>query len=168
MAKKSIVVGENDTIVSAVGTSVHAAEKRESRKKIRILTISGKRKTSIAKATIREGKGMIRINKMPLETYPFLRKIYLSEPLRIAEEVIGDKLKTVNIDVNVKGGGNESQTEASRLAIARVLVEYLGGAELKAAFLKYDRSLLVADVRRKEMRKPGDSKARARRQTSYR
>lgn len=32
----------------------------------------------------------------------------------------------------------------------------------------YDRNLLVADVRRKETRKPGDSKARAMRQSSKR
>ena len=40
--------------------------------------------------------------------------------------------------------------------------------EVKKAYLDYDRNLLVADVRRKETRKPGDSKARAKRQTSYR
>ena len=41
-------------------------------------------------------------------------------------------------------------------------------AELKKAFLSYDRGLLVADTRRKETYKPGDSKARAKRQKSYR
>ena len=41
-------------------------------------------------------------------------------------------------------------------------------ADLRKAFLSYDRTLLVADVRRKEQRKPNDSKARAARQKSYR
>ena len=40
--------------------------------------------------------------------------------------------------------------------------------KLKKHILEYDRNLLVADVRRKEANKPGDSKARAKRQTSYR
>ena len=40
--------------------------------------------------------------------------------------------------------------------------------ELEKAYLAYDRNLLVADVRRKESRKPGDSKARRKRQKSYR
>jgi len=136
--------------------------------KQKIITVTGKRKTSIAKATIREGNGEIRINKMPLETYSTMRRLYLIEPLRIAEGVIGDQLKKITIGVTVTGGGNESQTEASRLAIAKSLVTFTSNQDLKAAFIKYDRSLLVADVRRKEMRKPGDSKARARRQTSYR
>jgi ribosomal protein S9 len=39
---------------------------------------------------------------------------------------------------------------------------------LRKAFLSYDRNLLVADVRRKEAYKPGDSKARAKRQSSKR
>ena len=40
--------------------------------------------------------------------------------------------------------------------------------ELKKAFVAYDKTLLVADTRRKEPYKPGDSKARAKRQKSYR
>ena len=40
--------------------------------------------------------------------------------------------------------------------------------ELRKAYLKYDRNLLVADVRRKEAYKPGDSKARSKRQSSKR
>ena len=40
--------------------------------------------------------------------------------------------------------------------------------ELVNAFLNYDRNLLVADVRRKEAYKPGDSKARSKRQSSKR
>ena len=136
--------------------------------KPKVLTIAGKRKTSIAKATIKGGTGKIRINNKALEHIPHLRRLYLMEPLRIAQEVIKDELKKYDISVNVKGGGMESQIEASRLAIGRALVNFTGSNELKDAFVNYDRAILVADVRRKEMRKPGDSKARRRRQTSYR
>jgi len=136
--------------------------------KAKILTVTGKRKTSIARATIRGGNGDIRINHKPIATLHYLRKLLILEPIRIAEEVLKDDMKKIDIDVNVVSGGSESRIEASRLAIARALVAYSQSAELKTAFLAYDRALIVADVRRKEMRKPGDSKARARRQTSYR
>jgi len=133
-----------------------------------VLTVSGKRKRALAKATIRAGTGLIRINNKPIETFSFLRRLSLLEPLRIAHDVIKDKLNTFDISVNVHGGGIESQIEASRLAIARALVAITKNADLKKAYLNYDRYLIVADVRRKETRKPGDSKARAKRQKSYR
>jgi len=141
-------------------------EVKEVKKKI--ITISGKRKTAIAKATIKEGTGIVKINKKPIETFSFFRRLSLIEPLRIAENVLKEKAKTFNIDVVVIGGGSESQIEAARLAIARAIVAYTQSPELRGSYLNYDRSLLVADVRRKEQRKPGDSKARAKRQKSYR
>jgi len=52
------------------------------------------------------------------------------------------------------------------LELMVVLVEY--DKKLKKQLLSYDRHLLVADVRRKEQRKPNDSKARKARQKSYR
>jgi len=132
------------------------------------ITISGKRKEAIAKATIYSGSGIVKINKKPIDVFPFVRRLILLEPLRIADDVLKENSKTFDIDVNVKSGGAESQIEASRLAIARAIITFTGSQELKRAYLNYDRSLLVADVRRKEQRKPGDSKARARRQKSYR
>jgi len=133
-----------------------------------ILTISGKRKRAIAKATIKPGFGAVRINKRPIEAFSFLRRLKLLEPLRLAQDILKDKMQSIDINVNVRGGGVESQVEASRLAIARALVAFTQSEELRKAYLNYDRFLLVADVRRKEMRKPGDSKARAKRQKSYR
>ena len=132
------------------------------------LTVSGKRKEALAKATINKGSGRIRINKRPIESYSYLRQLSLKEPLIIAKDIIPEELGKVDISVNVQGGGVESQVEASRLSISRALVNFTKNEQLKKAFLSYDRSLLVADVRRKEMRKPGDSKARAKRQKSYR
>jgi len=40
--------------------------------------------------------------------------------------------------------------------------------DLERAYSNYDWSLLTADVRRKEAYKPGDSKARRKRQKSFR
>jgi len=132
----------------------------------KVVHISGKRKRAVARATLKEGKGIIRINHKPLNIYePRLARLRIQEPLLIA----GDIVNKVNIDVNVKGGGWQSQSEASRLAIARALMEFSGNKQLKVDFLDYDRNLIVADVRRRETRKPNSSKgARAKRQKSYR
>lgn len=125
--------------------------------------IPGKRKRAIARATVREGKGLITVNGQLLENYsnPLLR-LRISEPLLLA----GDMVKTLDLAVSVRGGGVTGQADAVRLAIARTLVAQDG--KLKKTFDEYDRWLLVADVRRKEVRKPNDSKARAKRQKSYR
>lgn len=130
------------------------------------IVVSGKRKTSIAKAGIKEGTGKITINKRLISSFPMLKQLELQEPLVIAEQVLG-KLD-FDIEVNVKSGGGASRIEASRLAMARAIMAFTKNADLKRAYIEYDRHLLVADVRRKEAYKPDDSKARAKRQTSYR
>jgi small subunit ribosomal protein S9 len=131
-----------------------------------IIITSGKRKTSIAKAIIKEGKGIITINKFPYENLNFFDKLKIEEPLRIAKNVLGHN--NFDIEVRVKGGGDKGRIEASRVAIARAIIAFTKNKDLERAFLDYDRNLLVADVRRKEAYKPGDSKARKKRQTSYR
>jgi len=130
------------------------------------IVVAGKRKTAIAKATITEGTGKITINNKPLENFSNFHRLILSEPLEIAKNVLGNL--NVDITVFVKGSGVESQIEASRLSITRALISFFKSSELKNAFIRYDRSLLIADTRRKEQRKPNDSKARAARQKSYR
>ncbi len=132
---------------------------------MRVVITSGKRKTAIAKAVVRDGVGRVRINKIPLEIYqPEMARLTIMEPLVIAK----DLAKKVDIDVTVRGGGVMGQAEAVRTAIARGLVEWSGDEELKRAYLEYDRYLLVNDVRRKEPKKQGGRGARKRRQTSYR
>jgi len=130
------------------------------------LVIVGKRKTSIAKATIKPGQGKVTINKKPINYFPELQKLELSEPLVLAKEILKDM--NFNIVVSVKGGGTASRIESSRLAIARAIVKFTKSEKLKKAYLDYDRNLLVADTRRKEAYKPGDSKARSKRQSSKR
>ena len=133
---------------------------------MKIVTAAGKRKRAIARATIRPGNGVVKINNMILDFYePKLSRLKLREPLIIA----GDLINKVNISVNVFGGGISSQADASRLAIAKGLVEFSKNDKLKEDFLNYDRNLLVADVRRKESAKPNrHGQARAKRQKSYR
>ena len=130
------------------------------------LVVSGKRKTAVAKATIEDGNGVVTFNKRPITFLAELQQLEISEPLVIANDVLGG-LK-FNISVNVKGGGIACQVEAGRLAIAKAIVEFTKNEDVKNAFLAYDRNMIVADTRRKEACKPGDSKARANRQTSFR
>jgi small subunit ribosomal protein S9 len=142
------------------------AKPKEIKKKI--FTVSGIRKESVARATIGQGTGAVRVNSKPIALFNQFQQLILSEPLVISEPVMGEELKNIDINVIVRGGGVESQIEAARLAIARALIKWVKSAELKNAFAKYDKTLLVADIRRKEARKWGDSKARAKRQKSYR
>ena len=130
------------------------------------LIISGKRKMAIAKATISAGSGKVLINKVPYQNFDFFKKLSIDEPVEITKNVLGNF--NFDIMVNTKGGGSESRIEASRLAIARALVEFTKSKELKKAFINYDKNLLIADTRRKEAYKPGDSKARRKRQKSFR
>ncbi len=131
----------------------------------KVVNTSGKRKTAVARATVKKGNGLVRINKKPVEIYePEIARWKILEPIKIAEKYV-DK---VNIDVNVRGGGFVSQANAVRTAIARGLVEFTGDPSLKLAFLDHDRSLLVNDPRRKEPKKPLGRGARKKRQKSYR
>lgn len=127
---------------------------------------SGKRKTSIAKAIIKQGSGKVSINKKDYKSFGIFERLKIEEPLRISEIVLG-KID-FDVEISVKGGGEKSQIEAARLALARAIFKFTGSEEIESAFWEYDKNLLVADVRRKESYKPGDSKARSKRQTSYR
>lgn len=142
--------------------------KAPQKEKIKIFTVRGIRKRSVARATISAGTGKITINRKSVSLFSRFHTLSLSEPIIVAEPIIGDELKKIDIIVIVRGGGAEGQIEAARLAIAKALVKWTKSADLKNAYTKYDKTLLVADTRRKEARKWGDSKARARRQKSYR
>src|SRR3989338_275432 len=127
------------------------------------INTQGKRKRAIARASLKEGKGKIKVNGRFLDNYSNqMFKLKILEPVILAEDVA----KKVDISINVNGGGINGQADAARLAIARALVNY--DKKLEKGFSDYDRLLLVADVRRKETRKPNDSKASAKRQKSYR
>ncbi len=131
----------------------------------RIIT-SGKRKTAVARAMITEGTGKVKINKKPHDVLNMFDTLKIEEPLRIAENILGKN--NFDVSISVKGGGEKGQIDASRLALARAIVAFTKNKDVEKAFIEYDRNLLVADVRRKEAYKPGDSKARRKRQSSKR
>ncbi len=126
---------------------------------------SGKRKTAIARAIVHDGKGRFRINHVPVEIWqPEVARLTITEPIAL----VGNKVKKVDIEVKVRGGGVIGQAEASRTAIARALYNYFKDEEIERIFKEYDRTLLVNDVRRKLPKLPLGRGARKRRQKSYR
>ncbi len=127
---------------------------------------SGKRKSAVAKLRIKDGEGKIFYNGLSHSELTLFHRLALAEPVRIHEQILGPFKQDMYI--TTMGGGKEAQIQAARLAIARALVEISGSEVLRKAYILYDRNIIVQDSRRKEARKPGDSKARAKRQKSYR
>lgn len=144
---------------------------------VKAVNTSGKRKSAIARATVKRGAGKVRINKRPLELHdPYLARLKITEPLSLAASTNKKLVDKVDIDVIVNGGGIMGQADACRTAIARGLVEYLKTnkprsndyKDLEALFRQTDRSLLVNDPRRKMPKRPMGRGARKKRQKSYR
>lgn len=131
----------------------------------KVVTSSGKKKAAVARATVRSGKGRVRINKIPIEIYqPEMARLKISEPLML----IGDTISKLDISITASGGGIMGQAEAARTAIAKGVVEWTNDAALKDMLHAYDRNLLVSDSRQREPKKFGGPGARAKTQKSYR
>lgn len=131
----------------------------------KILLVTGKRKTAIARAVFKPGRGNVTINEFPVSNMSSeMARARIFEPLTLA----GERLNTVDVRVKVRGGGVMGQAEAARMAIARGLVEYSRSAELRRLFTSFDRTMLAGDPRRKEPKKFGGPGARVRKQKSYR
>jgi len=128
-------------------------EQKKQTEKTRFVFATGKRKTAVARAVLKPGKGIVKINATPLNLIPNrLIRMRIEEPIKLA----GEAGKKYDIKVNVKGGGQVGQAEAARQAISRALIE-VAGDSLREAYLSYDRNLLVYDPRRTEPHKPPHS-----------
>mgnify|MGYP001607373621 CR=1 FL=1 len=130
------------------------------KKKAKSIVVIGKRKKAIARATVTEGKGTLRINSVPLETIePRYKRLRIKEALLLADDIPN----TLDIRVSVKGGGVWGQADAVRTAVAKGIVGWSKNAKLKQKYIDYDRSLLISDARRTEPHKPSRSSAGPRR-----
>eukprot|EP00295_Goniomonas_pacifica_P008859 CAMPEP_0175829652 /NCGR_PEP_ID=MMETSP0107_2-20121207/13465_1 /TAXON_ID=195067 ORGANISM="Goniomonas pacifica, Strain CCMP1869" /NCGR_SAMPLE_ID=MMETSP0107_2 /ASSEMBLY_ACC=CAM_ASM_000203 /LENGTH=144 /DNA_ID=CAMNT_0017142477 /DNA_START=29 /DNA_END=463 /DNA_ORIENTATION=- len=133
----------------------------------------GKKKNAIAVAYTKEGRGLVKVNGVPIEhVQPALLRYKLWEPVLLLGR---ERFNAVDIRVKVSGGGHTAQIYAVRQAIAKAIVAYYqkyvdetSKKEIKDLLLQYDRSMLVADPRRCESKKFGGPGARARYQKSYR
>ena len=132
---------------------------------VKVVNTSGKRKTAIARATLRPGSGRVRINSVPLEVYPNeMVRMKISEPLLL----VPNALDEVDVAIDVNGGGIMGQAEAVRTALARGILTWHNDPLIKDIYLSYDRTLLVNDSRQKESKKPHGRGARKKFQKSYR
>ena len=132
----------------------------------KVLVVSGKRKTAVARAIVRPGAGRIRINRTPVEIYePEIAREKIMEPLLQA----GDEVwKQVDMDINTSGGGYMGQAEAARVTVANALLKWAKSSHLRTVFTEYDRTMIAGDPRSKEPKKFGGPGARAKEQKSYR
>ncbi|MEM3422409.1 MAG: 30S ribosomal protein S9 [Candidatus Bilamarchaeaceae archaeon] len=146
-------------------TEKKTKKKSKKREKEKAFLARGKRKTSVARAVVTPGSGKIRMNNILLESFnnKYIKEI-IAEPLKY----LGPEANSIDIAVNVYGGGVMGQAQAARTAIAKALVGYFNSNELKKKFEEIDRSLIVEDSRRVEPKKFKGPKARARYQKSYR
>ena len=132
---------------------------------MRVVVTTGKRKTSLAKATVKNGAGRIRVNGQPLEILqPDIVKMRIMEPLVI----FGEGWKRYDIAVRVRGGGFMSQADAVRMAVATGLIKMSQDFEARSRMVEHDRTMIVGDPRRTEPKKFGGPSARSRYQKSYR
>ena len=86
------------------------------------IIISGKRKTSVARAVLTEGSGKISLNGKDCQSIQMFDRLKLEEPLKIAKNVLG-KID-FDVSINARGGGEKSQIEAARLALARAINKF--------------------------------------------
>jgi small subunit ribosomal protein S9 len=141
------------------------APKPEKVEKKRLILVTGKRKTAIARAIVKNGAGNVFVNGIPLSTFdPEIARMKISEALVLS----GERWKGVDINVKVSGGGFMGQAEAARMAVAKGLVQWTRSTELRRTMTAYDRTMLAGDPRRKEPKKFGGPGARRREQKSYR
>ena len=147
----------------------------EPKKKAEIQSVQvfGRKKEAMAVAYVKKGNGQIRVNGRPLEYIePRPLQFKLQEPILLLGK---ERFAGLDFRVRVKGGGPVSQVYAIRQAISKALVAFYqkyvdeqSKQEIKDTLFQFDRSLLVADPRRKEPKKFGGPGARARYQKSYR
>ena len=164
------------TEVAAATASTEKKKRAAPRKRVqkksgpieRTVVVKSKRKEAIARASARRGSGIIRMNNKLMETVePQELRRFILEPVFVSS-MTQDTARSVDIKVNVRGGGMVAQAEATRSAIAKALSEYSGNDVIRKEYLKHDRSMLKYDSRRVEPKKYKGPKARARFQTSYR
>lgn len=134
--------------------------------KKKVLVVSGKRKTAVARAVIKPGVGRVRVNRTPIEIYePEMARAKIMEPFLQAGD---DIWKQIDMDIRTSGGGYMGQAEAARMAAANALLKWTKSSHLRTVFTEYDRTMVAGDSRSKEPKKFGGPGARAKEQKSYR
>lgn len=121
----------------------------------------GRRKTAVARIYLKEGSGVITVNKRNLTDY--FNTPTLQYKVKQPFALLGVE-DTYDVKVNVYGGGITGQAEAIRLAISRALCEL----DVENRAVLKPEGLLTRDPRMVERKKFGQKKARKRFQFSKR
>ena len=101
----------------------------------------GRKKTAIAVAQCKEGRGLIKVNGVPLElVQPEIMAFKLFEPILLLGK---EKYLKVDIRIRVRGGGHTAQVFAIRQAIAKSLVAYYQKCKFLLTFVPYCFSIIV-------------------------
>jgi small subunit ribosomal protein S9 len=127
----------------------------------KVITATGRRKTSVARVFLRQGKGSIKINARSLQEY-FGRetaRMIVLQPFDVTQTS-----GTIDIDVNVVGGGSSGQAGAIRHGITRALIQL--NPDFRPPLKK--AGFVTRDPRAVERKKYGRHKARKRPQYSKR
>ncbi|MBS1644432.1 MAG: 30S ribosomal protein S9 [Bacteroidetes bacterium] len=114
----------------------------------------GRRKEAVARVYISKGSGNITVNGREYKEYFPL--IYLQNQVELPIKTLEGVEGTLDIVVNVGGGGPKGQAEAIKLGIARALCDI--NAEYRPALKK--EGLMRRDSRSVERKKFGKAKAR--------
>jgi small subunit ribosomal protein S9 len=127
----------------------------------KVFSATGRRKTSVARVFLKQGKGAIKINDRSLQDY-FGRetaRMIVLQPFDVTQTT-----GSFDIEVNVNGGGSSGQAGAIRHGITRALMQVSAGfrSPLKKA------GFVTRDPRGVERKKYGRHKARKRPQYSKR
>ena len=129
------------------------ASKKVAKSAVQEFIATGKRKTSVARVRLSVGTGEFKINGKDVKEYFSLESlVYIAnQPLMLTE-----LNKSVDVKVNVYGGGIAGQAGAVRHGISKALIEFR--PELKASLKS--AGFLTRDARVKERKKYGLKKAR--------
>ena len=114
---------------------------------------TGRRKCSVARVRVTTGSGNITINDKTIDEYFDLEtlKTIVRQPL-----VLTETTNSVDVVVNIYGGGKTGQAGAIRHGITRALIEFR--PELRPELKK--AGFVTRDARKKERKKYGLKKAR--------
>ena len=122
---------------------------------------TGRRKTSTARVRIKEGSGSFTINRRELSDYC---KTEQQKKMVLGPLSTVDMVKSVDVSVNVTGGGGTGQAGAIRHGLSRALEKM--DSELRSPLKKAGH--LRRDPRKIERKKTGQPGARKRFQFSKR
>jgi small subunit ribosomal protein S9 len=139
--------------VTATAPAPTTATARARRSAAGLIQTVGRRKEAIVRVRLISGTGVIVCNGRPLEHY-FPSKVHqqlIKDPL-----VLTERVESVDVHANLRGGGTTGQAGGLRLAIARALIEL--DIEHRPALKK--AGFLTRDARATERKKYGLKKAR--------